>query len=591
MVERLRVESNERLDLQDFEHIAGDAILTGFEQILGEVFTSPVKERKWILDGFAMTNPSGNQVRVDLGRAILGQRRDGAIRYGVMASEGDAAKIQDIASYIPGTYGIFVRFEEVPEAIESRIFWNPAGDGQEYTQTIPTRYVPNWSIAIEVGSPGAEWLKIGEVDQASMVITDQRDFYFEGSFDGSYESGWSTDGGGSADDRDPDRTIYGVKDLQTFTAATRQCLEDIKGRGLRRWYERDIGGMNVGFDADPVEGRLAVANEYLYLEKASPLGYPTLNFDLLPPYDVGYDEVRIQYNRSGAYFLFDMGWSNPDYLLAEDGFYSAYTGGLKLGQSSAHWGTTYVGNIYSKSNTTYGQISMEAAAAPTNEKLWYFENNNGTFRFSTGPTDVYYVTRTGTDPDTFVFANLDSVGPASGLITLGTSGLRWGEIWGDEVDVTLLSAGTVATDLIPDTGFLDLGSVADKWREIHAWDVYADDLYATTLGALSPATAITLIDDIAGNSQNVGTAASRINEVHSFEVWNDGSKGINQKSGIAYFGTAGYVTYTGDHILMGGTTYPTVVRGGTSGVAANNTRWLTIFLDGVDFYIPLWPFI
>ena len=185
-----------------------------------------------------------------------------------------------MSAYSPGTYGIYLRFEYVDGDTESRIFWNPDGTGSEFAQAIATRQLANWSIRAEASNPGSEWLKIGEVDQATLApavtgITDQRPMYFEGEVHNSYQSGWSSDGGGIANDRNSDRQQYGVKDIQTFSAATRQCLEDIKGRGLREWYERDIGGMNIGFDAAPVEDTLAIgdANFKAYFDATDPFIY------------------------------------------------------------------------------------------------------------------------------------------------------------------------------------------------------------------------------------------------------------------------------------------------------------------------------
>lgn len=263
---KLRVEPNERIDIQDFQYLINAGIHDNTEQLLERLMCSTTRTKKWILSGFTMSWPGAKQLQVTKGKAILAERRDGAVRYGMLVTEGDATKIIDLNTYSAGDYGIYIRFEPVAGEDASRIFWNPAGDGSEYASSIQTRYQANWSLRVDAASPGAEWLRIGEVAQATMDITDEREFYFEGSLPDSYESGWSADGGGIANDRNADRATYGITDLQGFTAATRQCLTDIKGRGLREWYERDIGGMNIGFDADPVEGRLAIGDAYFNFE-------------------------------------------------------------------------------------------------------------------------------------------------------------------------------------------------------------------------------------------------------------------------------------------------------------------------------------
>lgn len=267
--DRLRVEGNERLDLHDFQYLLGEHEINPHRQLLSQLICSPNRERKWILSGFAISNPSGTQVQVAKGRGLFAEYRAGEVYYGMLATEGDATKIVDINTYASGLYGIFVRFEEVEGNFQPRIFWNASGLGSEYTETVATRYQANWSVRVETASPGDEWLQIGTVNRADMALVDMRDFYFEGPVDGSYASGWSSDGGGVANDRNADRSTYGIADFQAAFAATRQCLEDIKGRGLRRWWERDIGGMNIGFDAAPVEDRLALGDANFYLDGAS----------------------------------------------------------------------------------------------------------------------------------------------------------------------------------------------------------------------------------------------------------------------------------------------------------------------------------
>lgn len=382
----LRIEANERVDKSDFEFLADGAIQAEHRQVMGQLITDPTRNRGWILDGFAIDCPAGKQVRVTLGRAILGQRIGGEIKYGVLSSEGDATKIVDINAYAAGTYGVYVRFELVSGDSQSRIFWNPSGAGSEYASTIATRYNANWTLRVESGSPGAEWRQVAEVDQATLApsanpidvgITDKRAFYFEGSInslavaanftwngtttiaatgadttemavgdfigfktDGQlfeitaetpnvdltidnssglvipagagadtsfvdtsspapYASGWSADGGSggtTANDRKNDRSAYGAGDVQMFNAAVRQCLEDIKGRGLRRWYEREIGGMNIGFGTDPTENVLAVFDANFGLFGAA---VPSLKFD------AGNDEFR--YDRAADKFEWEIG--------------------------------------------------------------------------------------------------------------------------------------------------------------------------------------------------------------------------------------------------------------------------------------------
>ena len=272
----LRIEANERMDLEDFSFAVDEALQRNADHLGAEFLASSLRvDRSWVLSGFVPDSPINTQVRVVAGRALLARREGGQIFFGGLASEGDGQRIIDISGYGAATYEIFVRFEWLSGEVESRAFWDPTGSGQEIAQTIPTRRLGNWSLRIELATPGAEWLRIGTVVIAAGVVTsltDTRPLYFEGTVDGSYASGWSVDGGGVANDRHADRKTYGISDLHTFTAAVRQCLEDLKGRGLRRWWDRDVGGLNVGFDAAPVEDRVAVgdANFFLALVGSAP---------------------------------------------------------------------------------------------------------------------------------------------------------------------------------------------------------------------------------------------------------------------------------------------------------------------------------
>lgn len=257
-----RFQANERLDLQDLVYAVDTNVANAQRQPIHQFMAKATG--KWIIDGFAISNPSGKQLQVTRGVAILAERQGAQTAYGVITSEGDATKTVDMTSYASATYGVYIRFEYVDGDSASRIFWNPSGAGSEYASTIPTRRKANWSLRVELANPGTEWLKIGEVVQSSMAITDQRPFYFEGTVNGTYPNTW-----GTGNDRNADRKTHGVKDFQTFVAAMRQCLEDIKGVGLRRWWDDSIGGMNVGFSASPVEDRVAVGDATFYLDRTS----------------------------------------------------------------------------------------------------------------------------------------------------------------------------------------------------------------------------------------------------------------------------------------------------------------------------------
>ena len=297
MANILRIEENERIDKTDFDFLSESAILSD-QEFVANFLVDPLRsisgaaQRAFILEGFLPSQASSTQVTVTTGKAVLAYRDSGVVKYGAFTVGGDVAKTLTVTG-ASSTYYVWLRFDYLDGELGSRIFWNPTGDGTEFANTINTRQIPSWSIRIEdytQGSPGAEWTKIGEVvwtGTAITSVTDTRHLFFEGVAGSSYQPNWSSDGGGLSTDRNADRSTYGVKSLQTFTAAVRQCLEDIKGRGLRKWYARDIGGMNIGFDAAPVEDTLAVGDAAFYMSLNSSTHVAKLEF--MANYSIGMD--------------------------------------------------------------------------------------------------------------------------------------------------------------------------------------------------------------------------------------------------------------------------------------------------------------
>jgi hypothetical protein len=353
------------MDLVDFQFSLGDQTLAVHRQLLSQLICSPDRERKWVLSGFAITSPTGTQVQVAKGRGLLAETRSGATYYGILTTEGDATKIVDINTYASGVYGVYVRFEEVEGNFQPRIFWNASGLGSEYTETIATRYLANWSLRVEATSPGDEWLQIGTVNRADMAIVDMRDFYFEGPVDGSYASGWSTDGGGDANDRNADRKTYGIADFQKFSAATRQCLEDIKGRGLRRWWARDIGGMNLGFDAAPTEDRLALGDATFFLDGGTNKRW---QFDT---------DDHLTYDRTENALTLAIGSASHNWDATSQS--PGTTNTVDLGKTDKRYANLYLagdidllGSILGSSLTVGDSIRMSRAAAGAGERNWQF---------------------------------------------------------------------------------------------------------------------------------------------------------------------------------------------------------------------------
>lgn len=413
----LNIEANQRMDLGDMTHAVDTSIQENAREPNTQFLTDPGKASQWIIDGFAIDNSDGApfggvQLRVSrgTGRAFLSTREGTSVSHGVLTAGGDAEKIVSLATYSDASYGIYIRFEYVDGDVESRVFWNSAGTGSEFAQTTPTRRNPNWSARVESTSPGAEWLRIGTVTVASSVISaiiDERPFYFEGAVDDSHESGWSTDGGGVANDRNADRQQYGVKDMQTFISSMRQCMEDVKGRGLKRWWDRDIGGMNIGFDADPVSGHLAVGDANFCLD-GDTIGTPTLRFNA---------GSGLTFDRTGgdsAVGLLDF-TVNSGVQMALDQTGLAVTNGLYVGSNS---GTRYDDDLIVDGGVAVGFSTTNPAPntiyVGDADFRMYFD---GTDAFTYwGPNDYLYFDRSA-DALTWVQAG------ANQMVLTATTGL------------------------------------------------------------------------------------------------------------------------------------------------------------------------
>jgi hypothetical protein len=230
-------DDNERLERTDAELMADEIPRGVLAQLPAQVLTNPTGQTAWIFSGFDITNPSLKQCRVDRGVATLAMRENGATKPGMITHEGDAFLIVDLAGKPNGTYGVYIRFEYKPGSFLNRIFW--AGSG-EASQNIPTKRIAGWGLACALVSPGAEWFKIGEVvvsGAATLAVTKQRQFYFEGDEGNSYVTSW-----GAGDDRDADRATHGVKDLQTFVQAVTTQLASILGSG-KSWFEEVVEGL------------------------------------------------------------------------------------------------------------------------------------------------------------------------------------------------------------------------------------------------------------------------------------------------------------------------------------------------------------
>ena len=226
----LRTEAGLRLGLRDVAHQAVTSPLRALSQ-LGERVVSGVaetgvpREQHVVLDGFETTNPSGTQVQVDLGGAVLGTSYAGETLDGLVLTSGEPVRIIDIGSYADGQYGVYVRLELAPETYENRTFWDPAAtpNPAETTRNVATRVVEDWSLAIDFVSPGPEWMQVSELQKtgAVLVISDLRPWAFDTDTAGT-GTRW-----GSATDRVIPRTA--PSRITSVAQFAQMALEQLSG--------------------------------------------------------------------------------------------------------------------------------------------------------------------------------------------------------------------------------------------------------------------------------------------------------------------------------------------------------------------------
>lgn len=247
MAKTLKLTDNERLELGDLQFAVDESLYDVAHQPSSAVLMGA---GGYVLDGFALTNPSGKQLRVTrgpTGRAILSYTERGVAKRGAVITEGDQQLTIDLTSYATGSYDVWLRAERAATDTANRILWSPSSS-TERTAALPTRIVERWAIRVETSSPGSEWTRIATVavGVSSLTITDKRPFFFEGSFDLAYDP--VLDWGQGTNDRNADRATYGVKDLRTAIRAIQTQLQYImEGETASiSWYAKPEVGARSG---------------------------------------------------------------------------------------------------------------------------------------------------------------------------------------------------------------------------------------------------------------------------------------------------------------------------------------------------------
>jgi hypothetical protein len=276
----LRTEIGERVEQSDFQFATQDAP----RQLLESVSTNLIvgdgatdtRPRNFVIHGFS-TSATGTVVTTLGGKAMVGVRVGGVAESGFLLAGGDGSKNTDMNGRSDGTYGVYVRAEIQDDRFLNRLFWNPlALTPVETPRNIPTRKRENWSMTIELVSPGPEWLLVAQAAKAGSVvtITDLRQFFFEGAIANSYDVVDSEWGGGN--DRNADRSTYGVKQFHLFVRAMQRQIQDILGgTATQGWWATiaTVGGRSL---------------KQLQAEKLARDGSQTMNGSIIPGTDNAY---------------------------------------------------------------------------------------------------------------------------------------------------------------------------------------------------------------------------------------------------------------------------------------------------------------
>lgn len=229
---------NERVDLEDMQAVSDasrDSVRFATEALF---LPRDDANAGYILEGFKITQPDVEQrvLQIATGSAMLAAEDNLGLRqrgYLVLRGASEEYKTLTLEGFDAGTYGIFIRFVELEDAQETRVFWQSTTNS-EFGELKKTRLVGAWDVRASEVSPGSEFLRIGSVivgPTNTLAITDERNFFFEGrrnNPEGEFAPDW-----GTPEDRTSARDQNPITNLHTFASAMRRAIEDVKGT---RWW-------------------------------------------------------------------------------------------------------------------------------------------------------------------------------------------------------------------------------------------------------------------------------------------------------------------------------------------------------------------
>jgi hypothetical protein len=228
----VRTRAGQRVDQPDFERASDTSPRDVVEQLGEHILTGSDTNRHYVLQGFT-TATVGTVVTVQGGVGLFGYRDRGEIRYGSVMSSGATSRSIDVGSFSNGAYTVYVALTLNDAEFGNRAFWDAAlGTPAEVTRNVPTRRSENWAIAVETASPGAEWLPVATFTKTGgtlSALTDVRELFFEGRADSSPAYSITNAEWGTTDDRNANRSTYGIKSLRKFVRAVQRQLSSIIG--------------------------------------------------------------------------------------------------------------------------------------------------------------------------------------------------------------------------------------------------------------------------------------------------------------------------------------------------------------------------
>lgn len=506
---------NERVDLDDLEAISLFA-LDDDRRFNANVMSSVDDV---IVSGFDFTIVSTTDLRINRGVAMTPGDATGV--RGQLLTEGDATQTLSFSGLTTSVvYTIWIRFAYGDGELGNRVFWDPVAP-EEVVQTVATRQIAAWFATIAVTSPGADWIPVWTVDwngdlltgagATESPITDIRKRLFAVDGDGdflngtyqadvvnNYRSTW-----GAGNDRNNNRSTYGIDDLRTFVQMTYKKLEEIQtgtnpNISDKNWWHAPAASLD---DVVPLSG--AVGN---YAMRGS------IDFNANEAYDVGSNSNYAATMYSAIINLKErmavgVGGSIAPGIDINTGANLLVAGGAELNVQSGGKLELKSGAIMDVEDGSY--ITYQSSA----DMLWY---GTGDLAFTAGGIAMSAAT-------TFVYtssvsAKVDSMEPdtAAGSF-LGQNGNRYASIYGSTAIFNNLTASANAT----------LTAAAINWAG------------ATAAGDLSAA---------AAGSGSLGTAGAEFDQVRAYEgVFGDPSAADNVN--IAPIKAYTFMTSTGASVF------------------------------------------